>query len=109
MFHRLLTPWFAEFPREQILVRLFEDFRADPEAIVRAAWMRTWGLRAALAPHLPLILRGRLYPFVAGLKRTTGSKTPLDPSLRARLTREMEDEIRGVEKLLDRDLGAWRA
>jgi len=140
LYQGQLVRWFDTFPREQIHVILFEEFRERPAEVVsdlysflgvdpafpvdadlrrnrsgqirnplaRAAWNRTATLRAVVAPWLPLRLRGRFFTWVASLPRTKASKPPLDPAIRARLTAELEDEIRALESLLDRNLDLWR-
>jgi hypothetical protein len=131
--------YLAAFPRDQIRIFLYEDFKVDPQRIarelfeflgvdasvrlsaaqpqyeggqienwlLRQVWFRSKALRAALAPLLPITLRGRAFAFVARQRRRPGSNDPLSPDIRDRLTAEMRDDILRLEDLIRHDVTRW--
>lgn len=65
-------------------------------------------------PLLGVVRRLRRFPLVhaararlLALNSRAGRRVELDPELRARLARELAPEVRRLEALLGRDLGAW--
>ncbi|MDQ3898775.1 MAG: sulfotransferase [Actinomycetota bacterium] len=114
-----LRPFVELFGRDRVLVHLFDDLCADPEAVVRTT-LRFLGVDDA--GPLPPVGRHNVVraptTAPAGVRRLfrgrrDGNRRPparpsLDPAVRAELTAAFEDEIRGLEELIDRDLTAWR-
>lgn len=125
----------AQVPRERVLVILQEDLAADSRAefvrvqqfldlpidneialpVVNASKRR----RSAWARQLILTL-GRIRS-VLGIKRGFGllrriddlngvpnTRTPLTPEFRDELARDFQDEVALLERLLDRDMPAWK-
>jgi hypothetical protein len=74
---------------------------------LRQIWLRSKGLRAAVAPVLPVAVRGRLFPFMARRRRRRAIDPPLAPDLRERFTREIRDDILRLQDLIKIDLGGW--
>jgi hypothetical protein len=129
-----LREFWTRFPRERILVLLFQDFAADPagamrevyrflgvddrftpdvgvrhnrslmprSSLVREAFRRPRRLRRLLQRNLPPRLVSRLGDLI--MRPHPG----LMPSMRERLLPRFEEDVRGLERLLDRDLTAWR-
>jgi len=77
--------------------------------LLRTLWYRSRGARTRLAPFVPVALRGRLFPLIASKREGANETTSLDPDLRYRLTRDIEDEILLTQDLIDRDLSHWLA
>jgi hypothetical protein len=132
-YGRQLRPYFEAFPRERIQVHLFEDFAADPAAVLRDLFAflgvdpglgrvperavnvsgvpRNALVAAAvrggrrLAPLLPSALRRRAKAAVArGLERPA-----LAPEHRRRLVELYREDVAELERLLDRQLDGWLA
>lgn len=132
-----LAAWMTILGRERLHVEILDDYAADPagrfaevcrfldispEAAVdfsrqnEAPVAAGLGMRRFLAanPWVRSLARSVLpqsaRKSIAGsaIKMTARKRTPLDPSLRAELLREMEPEIAALESLLDRDLSLWR-
>lgn len=120
-----LTRVLAHYPRSQLRLVLFEEFRADPVGACRSICRflevddgfvppnigsrfgrsRTYhslGLRR-LARRLP-------YPLGGALSRLNTRRTtypPMDPSLRARLLEHFRVENEALAESFDLDLSAW--
>lgn len=75
--------------------------------LLRTLWNRTTGLRAVLAPALPLAWRGRLFVHLVAQRQLRSDQQPLPPGLRTRLTAELKDDILRLQDLIDRDLSHW--
>lgn len=134
-----LQNYLAHFPREQLRIYLYDDFVAQPVPLLqdifaflgvdpnftpdvtvryntarmprnvrlftflrRPHWIKTW-----LRPLFPVKLRGRLARQVQSYNWKKPS--PLDPQLRAALTRDFAPEIAQLQDLLGRDLSHWLA
>jgi hypothetical protein len=114
------------YPRDSLLVVLTDDLVADPEHTFARACGHL-GIDPSERPDRlgePLNQYVRIrstrvrdagrkitHPIGRVIRRLNVRKRPyppLDPELRRRLTRQMEDEIVAVERWLDRDLDVWR-
>ena len=132
-YGRQLRPYFDAFPRERIQVHLFEDFAADPEAVLgklfaflgvdpargetperavnvsgvpRNALVAT-AVRGGrrLAPFLPTAVRRRAKAALArGLDRPA-----LAAEHRRRLIEVYREDVAELERLLERPLDRWLA
>lgn len=134
LYARHLDAFLALFPRERIKVILYDDIRRDadgvfddvtgflglsdptrPEALCRRVKdkeraMLPLPLRRALRPLKGAArpLRGR--PWFQAAHRLLARPTaypPLDGELRRRMAAHYLDDVRALERLLGRDLGAW--
>jgi hypothetical protein len=132
-YGRQLRPYFEAFPRERIQVHLFEDFAADPAAVLRSLFTflgvdpalgeaperavnvsgvpRNALVAAAvrggrrLAPLLPATVRRRAKATLArGLDRPE-----LAPEHRRRLVELYREDVAELERLLERPLDRWLA
>lgn len=132
-YGRQLRPYFEAFPRERIQVHLFEDFAADPDAVLRSLFAflgvdpalgaaperavnvsgvpRNALVAAAvrggrrLAPLLPAAVRRRAKATLArGLDRPA-----LAPKHRSRLVELYREDVAELERLLERPLDGWLA
>jgi Sulfotransferase family len=130
-YGRQLRPYFETFPRERIQVYLFEDFAADPDAVLRRLFaflgvdaalgeaperavnvsgvprnaLVAAGVRGGrrLAPLLPAAVRRRAKAALArGLDRPA-----LAPEHRSRLVELYRDDVAELERLLERPLDRW--
>jgi hypothetical protein len=121
--HIVLSEEFKKDP-PQTMARVFSFLGVDPEParqclqlhneggeidnwLLRRFWYGTAGLRSVLLPAVPLVFRGRLFPFVASRRRARAGNPPLAPQVRERFTRELRDEILRLQALIDRDLTPW--
>jgi hypothetical protein len=133
-----LPAFYECFGRDRVLVHLYDDLCADPAAVLRAT-LRFLELDDARGvprvarhnempvPRFPRVQRavegrgraGRVVRRVVPpaprhaaadwTRRHLGRKLVLDVGLRAELTQGYAEEIAWLEKLIDRDLSAWRA
>ena len=130
-YGRQLRPYFEAFPRAQIQVHLFEDFAADPDAVLEPLFtflgvdpaLGTTPERAVnvsgvprnalvgaavrggkrVAPLLPEAVRRRARTaLVRGLDRPA-----LSPEVRSRLVAVYREDVAELEQLLERPLGHW--
>jgi len=132
-----LEKWFATFGRENVLVIIYDDFEKGPASELSRAFRflevdpgftpslepvnrnvrirsRTLdgllrrppgfvkSLRKALVP--PGVLPGKL---LMRINTTPGPRPPMDPRLRRTLQAELEDEVKKLSDLLQRDLTHW--
>jgi hypothetical protein len=130
-----LREFWTRFPRERILVVLFEDFAADPAGAMRQIYAFLGvddrftpdvGVRynRSLMPRSSLVreafrrprrirrlLQRNLPPrLVTRLGDLIMRRPPgVTPSIRRRLLPRFDEDIRSLETLLDRDLTAWRS
>jgi hypothetical protein len=121
------------YPRERILVLLFEDLAARPVETFRETcrflgldensvpesvgnvenayryyyprWL--WGVfvRVRIGRFLPGRMAGAIY---RKMVREAEPYPPMDPALRARLTEHFAPDTAALERWLGRDLSAWR-
>ena len=130
-----LARWLEHFDRAQIHVLLFEDVKADPTKVVGAvcrhigapyhfsAEVGTRPRNDSSAHFLPLPVRTALAPFkraarpwrgrpaFEGVRRVFAREIrypALPEALRARMTDYYARDVAALEKLIDRDLTAWR-
>lgn len=136
-YHEQLSRWRAHFPEERILIRLYEDFEADPAGVAAeifrflgvAADFRpdmSWRPNAGGVPRSALIQDLLLKPSL--LTRAVAAVTPEETRRRVRdalvrrnlrrgqemsgeareiLNERLREEILRLQDLLGRDLGAW--
>jgi hypothetical protein len=132
-YGRQLRPYFEAFPRKRIQVHLFEDFTADPDAVLRSLFAFL-GVDPALGrtPERPVNVSGvprnalvgaavrggrRLAPLLPPVARRRAKSAlahGLDrPALRRedrrRLVDLYRDDVAELERLLDRPLDGWLA
>ena len=135
LYHDRLRGFWTRFPRERILVLLFQDFAADPAGTMR----RVYDFLAvdprftpdvAVRHNRSMTPRGSLVREAFGrqrrLRRFLQRNLPprlvtrigdvimrpppgLTPEVRERLLPRFDAEIQRLEALLDRDLSAWRS
>ena len=130
-YGRQLRPYFEAFPRERIQIHLFEDFAADPDAVLGQLFAflgvdpslgeaperavnvsgvpRNAVVGAAVrggrrvAPLVPEAVRRRAKAALArGLDRPA-----LDADARRRLVEVYREDVAELERLLGRSLGGW--
>ncbi|MEW9857042.1 sulfotransferase family protein [Novosphingobium sp. M1R2S20] len=131
-----LKRWLKFFPREQLLVLLFEDVKRDPIGTVSRVcdhlglpvhYSEEIGdtprndsseqflplrVRTALAPLKEAVRPLRGNAMFEGMRRVLAREIrypPLSPSLRSRLTDFYADDVAELENLIGRDLSTWRA
>jgi hypothetical protein len=135
-YHEKLRRYYDRFPREQIQVLLYDDFRADAPAAVRsvfrflgvdegflpdtslehnvsgiprsrAVYDALWG-KSRVGRALEQILPGR---WLADVRARSASRLlrrePLDPALREELIREWREDVLPLQDLIGRDLSRW--
>ncbi len=61
-----------------------------------------WKLRGYLRREKPPIVEK-----IKGFLRVKGERSPISPELRRRMVAAFEDDVRRIERLVDRDLGHW--
>lgn len=136
-YARHLQRWFSHFPRDQFKIFLYEDWRDSPETMLRSTFeflgvdpernihieqINVTSIRPRFS-SLHSILNSRLRfrslvqktvpksirTTAAGyLRKLNRGKAPgLDSSLRAKMTAPFHDDIKDLEKLLQRDLSHW--
>ncbi len=136
-YHAQLARYLEHFDREQLTIRLFEDFKADPVAFTQDIF-RVLGVDDAFAPdtslryektgvprsdrfqrflHNPDNVLRRLSRYILSepvreriltvMKNVNLSKPPLAPEVRARLVDAFRDDVLRLQDLIDRDLSAW--
>jgi hypothetical protein len=134
-YHEALSRYFDLFPREQIHVFLFEDFRSDTVGAVRDVY-RTVGVDPAFTPDLDTphniggmpssmtlekvftsgAIKKALEPWIprraADLARRLRTKNlkqapPLPEDLKAELGRHFRDDIAKTSALIGRNLDHW--
>lgn len=136
LYGKHLTRWLDLFPREQILVYLYEDVDSQPRQIVETV-SRHIGVDPVFRPELarqrennsraailPLPLRKALSPLkgvvrpLRGTSMFEGARSvlaremaypPLSPSLRQRLTEFYARDIELLAQICGVDLGRWGA
>ncbi|MEM1413777.1 MAG: sulfotransferase [Myxococcota bacterium] len=133
-----LERWFEAFPRERFHVLFLDDLKADPEGEARklhdflglphapttvektnvAKTLRSGRLAKAMrSKGSPVRRAGKLLPAPARRRLgrlawewnvQRGRRAPLEPALRASLTRELAPSVVRLEALLDTPLASWR-
>jgi hypothetical protein len=127
-----LRRYYELFPREQLRVVLLDDLHADPLAVMRDLYafigvapdavrrlppkqnprVGRWGSRLiALLRHrapLRLVPRATRERVRFWLNRFGPGRPPIPAALDAELRAHYEPHVAALERLLDRDLSAWR-
>jgi hypothetical protein len=136
-YHDQVKAYLDAFGPERVIVFLFEDLRKSPRAVCERIFRflgvdpsfrpRTevaynpsgkpksmWLHRLLLAPSLLRKIAGRLLPYETKkrilhfLARVTLKKVNMAPETRRGLVAYYRDEVSRLEKLIGRDLSAWR-
>jgi hypothetical protein len=96
-YESCLRTWLRSFPREQLLVELFDDVVSRPVDVLERC-----------ARHLG-VRRGEFAarPDLAGERVFSGPGHPLRPVLREFLVERYAPAVESLEHFLDRDLRAW--
>ncbi len=136
MYYQQLKPYFDAFGRDQIRVYLFDDFRKNPQPVLRDCF-DFLGVDASFvpgeepSPHVSGMPKSRLLQAAVARAGTLRKmlkvfipprmrkamhrkfeemnlrKDKLDPQLRAELTNSFREDILQLQDLLDRDLTSW--
>lgn len=134
-YHDGLAEFFGRYPRERILVLMFQDFAADPAATMRTihdflgvdpAFTPDVSIRhnRSMLPRSSLVREAFGRPF--RLRRFLQRNLPqhlvtrlgnlimrpppgLPPAIRARLLPRFVADVQRLEALLERDLSPWRS
>jgi hypothetical protein len=125
------------FPREQVHIIVFDDFKADTAGVVRDTY-RFLGVDPDFVPETPVVnpnktyrswtarklqqripgrvkdmvpgrLRARASDAIYALNRKYEPRQVMDPALRAELKREFAPEVSALGELIGRDLSHWSA
>jgi hypothetical protein len=134
LYYRQIKAYLERYPRERILILLYEDMRSDPATQIaraydflglsagagpeyvsirvkdRAAPDFAPGLRRVLRPLRPLIRPIRDTPLTRSLRTVLARPLqypPIGADLRARLTEYYTPEVESLGALLQRDLSKW--
>jgi hypothetical protein len=123
------------FPREQVHVIVFDDFKADTLGVVQDTY-RFLGVDPAFQPETPVVnpnktyrswalrrlqqrvpdkakdlvpggLRRRASEAFYALNRSYQPRARMDPALRAQLKAELAPEVAALGELIGRDLSHW--
>ncbi len=137
-YHQQLLPYYNAFGRDRMRVYLFDDFKANPAAILRDCFQfleidPEFIPSQEPSPHVSGMPKSRLLQslysrarWARALLRSVVPKSmkrnlqkrfakmnlervPLDPQLRAELTDSFRTDILRLQDLLDRDLSVWLA
>lgn len=131
-----LRRFFDRFPREQVRVHLYDDFRRDPVAVVQDVYAFI-GVDTSFAPDTALVhnasgvpksralarllsrphaIKRMLRPLVpeaarnrmmTKLKNRNLSKRPIDPEIRRELIEVFRTDIEQLQDMIGRDLTMW--
>lgn len=105
-----LGRYFDAFPPEQLRIFLYEEYRADPRAVLRHAF-EFLGVRPDHPVDVSRRLNQTMVPRFPRLARRLWRRPPasvgLDPADRRLVVGYYADEIRRTAKLIGRDLSAW--
>lgn len=134
-YHAQLSPYFELFPRQQIKIFLYEDWRSKPQALMRDLFQFlevdetfTPEIRRSNVTRLPK--NRRLHAWVTRLERSRlripllhsylvaaaqrldarffcAPPPALDPEIRSRLTADFRQDILKLQDLIGRDLSHW--
>lgn len=105
-YHLHLTRVLRLFPREQVLVLIYDDLCADPRAFLAQVFAFL-----DVDPDVPLPSVDRVVGFPSPEVPDSEERDlarGIDPDLAARLSAIYADQISKLEDLLGRDLSAWR-
>jgi hypothetical protein len=134
LYYRQIQAYLDRYPREHVLILLYEDMRSDPTTQMvrvhdflglptgadpayvsfrvkdRAAPDLAPGLRRVLRPLGPVIRPIRATPITRSLRAVLARPPqypPISADLRARLTEYYAPEVELLSSLLQRDLSGW--
>lgn len=134
LYYQHLTRWQSLFPKEQMLVFLFEDVIERPGWTITAvgrhiglsedilpepmtdrvndsrAALLPLPVRRLLAPVKELVAPLRGVPWFENLRSTMARQVdypPLPPELKARLREYYANDVEALGKLIGRDVGSW--
>lgn len=121
-FSEQVRRYLAIFPREQVEIIVYDDFKQDPAGVYRRT-LEFLGVDPAFVPAFPIINSrrqarlpgpvGSLLAKVLGRERqrvkAPGQYLPLEKSFRQRLQLRYRQEIERLGRLIGRDLTAWAA
>ena len=128
-----LTPFYERFPRTQVRIYLYEEWRDRPQTMLAdlcdfleidparlpvqvpqrnvTRWARNLWLEGLIKSSrgIKMILPGRLRRAISCRLRAWNQvkPPPLDPALRSNLTERYRDEIMRLQELIGRDLSHW--
>lgn len=137
MYGEQLARYLDLFPRDQIRVYLYRDFRQDPAGIVadafrfigvdpafkptrtprtvvsgeprsrllQAGMMAAWKIHPLIRPLLPARFRKKVW---RNLNQANLGRATVEPETAAALLETYEPDVTRLERLIDRDLSAWR-
>jgi hypothetical protein len=134
-YYRQLARYYELFPREQLRVYIYEEFRDDPTGTMRdiftylgveaeyaidmstkhnvggyprSKWLNQLLANPAIRNIFEPITPGWALRALRRLQdRNYGQPPPFPPALRARLQELYREDIRKLEDLLQRDLSSW--
>jgi hypothetical protein len=136
LYHAQLRRFYERFPREQIQVLLYDDFRADPAAALRSVFRfleidegfvpdtslehnvsgipvnrplydALWGKGRLGRAVEKLLPRAVLAEVRARTARRLLRREPLEPQLRVELIRDFREDVLRLQQLIGRDLSPW--
>ncbi|HLC76285.1 MAG TPA: sulfotransferase [Candidatus Peribacterales bacterium] len=91
-----LERYYKIFPKEQILVLLYEDFVDNPNNVLRTIFTFL-GVDPTFEPD------------ISERYNTNTAAEPLPPERKKKLIALYQEDIKKLEKLIGRDLSSWRA
>ncbi len=121
LYYEHLSRYYRLFPRDQIMVVLYEDFVRDALAVMQSVY-HFLGVEDQFRPNVavrhnatPTIHRLRLKELArsalhaVGLARTPAQRSapPVPPAVRAWLVNLYHDDIIALQALIGRDLSHW--
>ncbi len=133
MYSEQLERFFATFPRDQLHIIVFDDFKRDAAGVYEGVLtflglppfrpnlkiinsnkrVRNRALHevlqnpASLVNQLPKPLSTFTYKALDRLNSAPQARTPLEPEVAERLKRDFKPEVDRLGRLLDRDLSHW--
>lgn len=132
-YYRQLEPWLRLFPREQILINLYDDLEEDPAGLLQKIFEfigidshhpistedkfnvsgSPWGIRLRRSLERGSPVAKRLLPerIRAGLKHTvlrcTTGRSYMPSTVREKLMTDYAPDITQLAELIGRDLSGW--
>ena len=96
LYHLQLSRWFAEFPRSQMKIVIFDDFLDDPSGTLREITSFIEVSSDGL-PKRPVEIENKSVP----------AEVRMAPAVRERLIELFSEDLINLGRLLDRDFSAW--